>query len=112
MAQVLHADRRETRMFAAVARCSDYGFPQSSAAPLLLFGRPVTDLQLQAPAETGQKRSRDETRFQYGKPSFLGDKREGASCCEFEGVTESPVVQVSVFDNRRWAVELPPSNRR
>jgi hypothetical protein len=49
---------------------------------------------LQAPAETGQKRSRDESRFQYGKPSFLGDKAEGNTCCEFEGVTPSPVVHV------------------
>jgi hypothetical protein len=49
---------------------------------------------LQAPAETGKKRSRDESRFQYGIPSFVADKSDGAACCEFEGVTASPITEV------------------
>ena len=65
--------------------------------PLCIFPHKAqsnAQLSTQAPAETGQKRSRDETRFQYGKPSFLGDKADGDVCCEFEGVTPSPVVHV------------------
>ena len=64
----------------------------TTASPMLTFN--ITLASNQAPAETGQKRSRDETRFQYGKPSFIGDKAEGDVCCEFEGVTPSPVIQV------------------